>query len=122
MVEVTCRVYFRASRGHEATPPTQSAQWVVSRSVVVTGKYHASLMARLRLFAQAREAAGTSEVTCAGSTVAEVLDAAVAQFGHGFADVLAMSKVWVNGEEVPPTHAVGDNDEVAVLPPVSGGA
>jgi len=32
-----------------------------------------------------------------------------------------MSKVWVNGEEVPLSHPVGDNDEVAVLPPVSGG-
>ena len=74
------------------------------------------------MFAQAREAAGTSEATCSGSTVAEVLADAVATFGQGFADVLAMSKVWVNGEEVPLTHAVGDNDEVAVLPPVSGGA
>ena len=35
--------------------------------------------------------------------------------------VLATSKVWVNGEEVPRGASVGDNDEVAVLPPVSGG-
>lgn len=78
-------------------------------------------MARLRLFAQAREAAGTSSADVLGSTVEEVLAAAVAQFGSGFADVLEMSKVWVNGEEVPMSHPVGDNDEVAVLPPVSGG-
>ena len=56
-----------------------------------------------------------------GATVAEVLAQATARFGTGFADVLATSKVWVNGEEVPLSHAVGDKDEVAVLPPVSGG-
>lgn len=78
-------------------------------------------MAQLRFFAQAREAAGTSSADCAGGTVNEVLERAVAQFGPAFADVLAMSKVWVNGEEVPLSSAVGDKDEVAVLPPVSGG-
>lgn len=57
----------------------------------------------------------------AGSTVEEVLVAAIKQFGSGLEAVIAMSKVWVNGEEVPLSHAVGDKDEVAVLPPVSGG-
>jgi molybdopterin converting factor small subunit len=32
-----------------------------------------------------------------------------------------MSKVWLNGEEVSREHSVTDKDEVAVLPPVSGG-
>jgi molybdopterin converting factor small subunit len=58
----------------------------------------------------------------AGRTVDEVLATACAAFGSTFESVLASSKVWVNGEEVPPGHPVGDNDEVAVLPPVSGGA
>lgn len=79
-------------------------------------------MARVRLFAQAREAAGCGEASVAGSTVAEVLEAATAMWGERFAAVLGQSKVWCNGEEVPPDHPVGDNDEVAVLPPVSGGA
>lgn len=78
-------------------------------------------MAVLRLFAQAREAAGTSSTECAGSTVHEVLENATSQFGAEFAAVLSLSKVWVNGEEVPLSCAVGDKDEVAVLPPVSGG-
>ena len=60
-------------------------------------------------------------VVIAGGSVTEILDEAIIRFGKGFADVLATSKVWVNGEEVPRDHAVGDNDEVAVLPPVSGG-
>ena len=78
-------------------------------------------MTTLRLFAQAREVAGTPEVQCEGSTVAEVLENAIRTFGEPFAEVLRMSKVWVNGEEVSPEHPVSDKDEVAVLPPVSGG-
>lgn len=78
-------------------------------------------MPTLRLFAAAREAAGTGAAEIAGSTVDEVLAEATRRFGDTFAAVLATSKVWVNGEEVPRTTAVGDNDEVAVLPPVSGG-
>lgn len=78
-------------------------------------------MATLRLFAQAREAAGVGTTECAGTSVQQILDNAVARFGPGFAAVLQMSKVWVNGEEVPLSSAVSDKDEVAVLPPVSGG-
>ncbi len=78
-------------------------------------------MALLRLFAQAREAAGVSSMHCEGTTVDEVLRNAISVFGKSFADVVQMSKVWVNGEEVPTSHVVGDKDEVAVLPPVSGG-
>ena len=79
-------------------------------------------MATLRLFASARDAAGTARADVAGATVAEVLDLACARYGEGFAAVLASSKVWVNGEPTDRTAAVADGDEVAVLPPVSGGA
>lgn len=78
-------------------------------------------MATLRFFAQAREATGTGSATISGTTVAEVLNNAVETYGPALRAVLDISKVWVNGEEVPHSHVVGDNDEVAVLPPVSGG-
>lgn len=78
-------------------------------------------MPTLRLFAQAREAAGTGSVEFAGNTVDEILNTAVKSFGENFSIVLANSKVWVNGEEVPRSHPLTDKDEVAVLPPVSGG-
>jgi len=78
-------------------------------------------VAILRLFAQAREAAGTGTATFPGSTVDEVIQAAIAQYGDTFSAVVNMSKVWVNGEEVPRSHVITDKDEVAVLPPVSGG-
>lgn len=76
----------------------------------------------LRLFAGAREAAGTDRDTIEGATVGAVLDAAVDRYGPGFADVLATCKVWVNGDPAERDDTVADDDEVAVLPPVSGGA
>ena len=78
-------------------------------------------MAVLRLFAAAREAAGTGRDDVPGATVGEVLDGAVARYGSGFAEVLTRCKVWRNGDEAGRDEAVTDADEVAVLPPVSGG-
>jgi molybdopterin converting factor small subunit len=79
-------------------------------------------MAVLRLFAQAREAAGTGRDVVAGATVDEVLTAARARYAASFADLLPNCRVWVNGEPAHGDDPVGDDDEVAVLPPVSGGA
>lgn len=79
-------------------------------------------MAQLRLFASAREAAGTKSDALPGDTVGAVLDAAVAKYGDAFAGVLDTAAIWCNGEAVERDHAVADTDEVAVLPPVSGGS
>ncbi len=76
----------------------------------------------LRLFAAAREAAGTTSAEVAGATVDEVLAAARARFGPAFAEVAAASRVWCNGEPAAGSDPVGPGDEVAVLPPVSGGS
>lgn len=78
-------------------------------------------MAVVLLFAQAREAAGTKSAVLDGATVAAVLDAAVAQFGDDFARILPHCRVWLNGDPADPGDAVKAADEVAVLPPVSGG-
>ena len=79
-------------------------------------------MARIRLFASAREAAGTGRDVVDGHTVEEVLAAATVRYGEGFANVLSTSRVWLNGEPAEGSSPVEDTDEVAVLPPVSGGA
>ncbi|MCU0268544.1 MAG: MoaD/ThiS family protein [Acidimicrobiales bacterium] len=79
-------------------------------------------MPTLRLFASARDAAGTARAQVGGTTVGAVLEDACVRFGPRFAEVLACSRVWVNGEPAGLDDAVGDRDEVAVLPPVSGGA
>jgi sulfur-carrier protein len=78
---------------------------------------------RVRLFAQAREAAGRSHDERVAATLGELLDDLRAGYGAEFAAVLAAARVWVNGDEpldgdATPLH---DGDEVAVLPPVSGG-
>lgn len=78
-------------------------------------------MPKVRLFAQAREAAGTGVDELPGSTVEAVLEAARQRYGAPFTTVLEQSRVWVNGESAAPDMAVDDTDEVAVLPPVSGG-
>jgi MoaD family protein len=78
-------------------------------------------VAILRLFAAAREAAGTGRAEVDGATVGDVLDEAVGRYGRAFADVLATCRVWVNGEPAGRDEAVRATDEVAVLPPVSGG-
>jgi molybdopterin converting factor small subunit len=75
----------------------------------------------LRLFAAAREAAGTGRDHVPGATVDAVLAEARARYGAPFADVLTSCRVWVNGEEADGATALVDSDEVAVLPPVSGG-
>ncbi len=79
-------------------------------------------MATLRLFAAARESAGTGRAEFEGATVSDVLAAACASFGPTFVAVLPNCKVWVNGDPAEPTTIVGTADEVAVLPPVSGGS
>lgn len=79
-------------------------------------------MATVRLFAAARDAAGRGRDELPGETVADILAAAVERYGPRFADVLATCRIWLNGDDVPEHTPVGPDDEVAVLPPVSGGA
>ena len=78
----------------------------------------------LRCFASAREAAGASVDSFEASTVDAVLVAAAARYGTHWAAVLATARVWVNGDEPQAglETVLHDGDEVAVLPPVSGGA
>ncbi len=79
-------------------------------------------MATVRLFAAARETAGTGQAQIDGATVGDVLAGTVAEFGPAFRAVLANCRVWVNGDPAEPDMAVGADDEVAILPPVSGGS
>lgn len=80
-------------------------------------------MARLRLFARAREAAGRAADTIDAPTLGALLRDVRTRYGDEFATVLDTSKVWVNGDQPLEGEAtrLGPEDEVAVLPPVSGG-
>lgn len=78
-------------------------------------------MAIVRLFAAARDAAGTGRDDVPGDTVAAVLATARERYGSTFTAVLEACKIWVNGEPADPADPIGEADELAVLPPVSGG-
>ena len=78
-------------------------------------------MATLRLFAQVREAAGTGSADFEGETVGDVVAAAVTAYGTDFEALVGTCRIWVNGEPALETDAVTARDEVALLPPVSGG-
>lgn len=79
---------------------------------------------RVRLFAIQRELAGTREVALEvpeGATIADAWDALVARY-----PALAPGRDFVrfarNGSYADATTTVADGDEVAMIPPVSGGA
>ena len=78
-------------------------------------------MAGLRLFGPAADAAGTRADTVPGATVGDVVAAATERYGPEFARVAAICRVWVNGEQASVDTPVAEGDEVALLPPVSGG-
>lgn len=81
-------------------------------------------MTTVLLFARARELAGVRRVELDGATVAEVLGVAAERFGPEFAELCGTCTVVVDGETLlrseHDTAAAGD--ELAILPPVSGGA
>jgi len=79
-------------------------------------------MATLRLFANLRESAGTDSIDIEAGTVAELISAASNQFGDQFAAGVGAAGVWVNGDAATGTTTITDGDEVALIPPVSGGA
>ena len=78
-------------------------------------------MARLLLFGPAREAAGAASAELPGPTVAAVISGAERRFGEKLAAVVAVSNIWLNGVAAELDEQVTDDDEVAVVPPVSGG-
>lgn len=78
-------------------------------------------MAKLRLFANLREMAGVSRLEMPAGTVAELIEGVASRFGDDFRQAAATARVWVNGETVAPDHPLGDDDEVVLIPPVSGG-
>ena len=73
------------------------------------------------MFASVRVAAGTGRTDIDGATVGEVVANACALYGPEFAALVQSCRVWRNGEPALDADRVGPDDEVAILPPVSGG-
>jgi MoaE-MoaD fusion protein len=84
-----------------------------------------SMLIEVRLFAMLRERAGRDRVEVElsdGATVRDALDAVGAE--HGLGELIARLPVVaaVNREYVPEESALEEGDELALIPPVSGGA
>ncbi|MBW3587865.1 MAG: MoaD/ThiS family protein [Actinobacteria bacterium] len=82
-------------------------------------------MARLRLFAILRETAGTDRDHFDAGSVAELLDQARQRYGEPFSTSLEFASVAVNGISINQLQGddtpLAEDDEVALMPPVSGG-
>ena len=75
----------------------------------------------LRLFAGARDISGNGTMTFEASSVQDLLVQAQDDLGEEFTQILSISRVGLNGEPVEGDSTISSGDEVAVLPPVSGG-
>lgn len=76
----------------------------------------------VRLFAALREIAGDSHVEATGNTVGDVIDDLSARYGERFAQIAEVGSFVVNGERAARDTPIAEGDEVALLPPVSGGS
>jgi MoaD family protein len=76
---------------------------------------------RVRLFAVFRELAGASVLEIEAADVGSLIDQLSGRLGPEFDRIMRAGTVVVDGETVGRDHVLDPNDEVAVLPPVSGG-
>jgi len=75
----------------------------------------------VRLFAALRELAGSSSVEAEGTTVGEVVQALSMRYGERFASIARVGSAVVGGERADAETPLTEGQEVALLPPVSGG-
>ncbi len=81
------------------------------------------MKATVKLFAMLREKAGTPELQVElpeSSTVADLLKKVEGLF-PGLPSSAPVTMIAVNSEYVERSHPLQDGDEVALIPPVSGG-
>jgi len=82
-----------------------------------------TIVVTVRLFAVYRERVGTDRLDISlplGATVAEVMDDIARRYPR-VASLATTTLVAVNQEYASEDHALRDGDEVALIPPVSGG-
>jgi MoaD family protein len=79
-------------------------------------------MVKVRLFAALREIAGATEVEADGVSAGDIVDVLSSRYGERFSQIAAVGSVVVNGERATRSTPIAAGDEVALLPPVSGGS
>ncbi|HXF36452.1 MAG TPA: MoaD/ThiS family protein [Actinomycetota bacterium] len=83
---------------------------------------HHAPTVRVRLFAALREVAGAGSVEAAGRTPGELLTDLAGRYGERFEQLARAGSVVVDGERASLDTPLTGGEEVAFLPPVSGGA
>lgn len=78
---------------------------------------------QVRLYAAARAAAHTADITVEGQPLPDLLNLLRETFGSEFARVLSVSSLLIDGLHVPrdSTAVIFDGQQVDVLPPFAGG-
>jgi molybdopterin converting factor small subunit len=76
----------------------------------------------VRLFAALRDLAGAPTVRAEGTTVGAVVQDLSVRYGERFGTIARAGTVVVDGERAAHDHPLVGGEEVAVLPPFSGGA
>lgn len=77
---------------------------------------------RVRVFAALRELAGSAELEMDATDVGDLLDQLSTRLGEEFDRVMRAGSVLVDGERSGRDRVLGGGEEVALLPPVSGGS
>ena len=77
---------------------------------------------KVRLFAALRDLAGSSEVDADAPDVGALLAELSKRLGPRFDRIMDAGTVIVDGEPAGRERILGPDDEVALLPPVSGGS
>jgi molybdopterin synthase sulfur carrier subunit len=79
------------------------------------------MMARVRFFGPLRDVTGTGVVEVEATSLRELTRTVALRYGDDFTAMLPTCRVWLNGDEANLNEMLNDGDEVAFLPPGSGG-
>ncbi|SHF01704.1 molybdopterin synthase sulfur carrier subunit [Ferrithrix thermotolerans DSM 19514] len=76
---------------------------------------------KVLFFARAKEIAGKAETESDAATIDLLLKELVTTYGPELESLLSVSRLWVNDEPADVNQPLRSGDQVAILPPVSGG-
>lgn len=78
-------------------------------------------MVSVLLFARAGDIAKTKIHKTNPGSVADLIAELSITYGEEMSELLKVSRVWINGDPTTADQRYEETDEVAVIPPVSGG-